>query len=94
MEWFPCICAFIGGVGVSLVDFALMKKAMGVPEKLSGFLLLRTFISAAAVALLYFIGRWTGVQLLPFMIVGALGLTAGLILTTLILMKKQRGGKE
>ncbi len=94
MEWFPCICAFIRGVGVSIADFALMKKAMGTPDKLSALLLLRTFVSAAAVALLYFIGKWTGVQLVQFMIAGALGLTCGLVVTTLILMKKQREGKE
>ena len=94
MEWFPCICAFVGGIAVSLVDYALMKKAMGEPDKLTVLLLLRTFIAAAAIALLYFIGKWTGVSLVPFMIAGALGLTLGLVVTTLILMKQQRGGKE
>ena len=94
MEWVPAICAFAGGLVVSAIDFALMKKAMATPDKLSVFLLLRTFVSAAAIALLYFIGKWTGVQLVPFMIAGALGLTVGLVVSTVVLMNKQRGEKE
>lgn len=94
MEWFPCICAFIGGVGVSLIDFALMRKALSKPDKMNVFLLVRTAVSALAVALLYFIGRAAGLSLVPFMIAGALGLTVGLIVTTALLMKKQRSGKE
>ena len=90
MEWFPDICAFVGGLLVALGDFFMMRKAADMPEKINTFITLRTVISAVAIALLYFIGKAADLKLVPFMVSGAVGLTLGILVTTLVMMHKQK----
>ncbi|MBO4277374.1 MAG: hypothetical protein J5925_03125 [Clostridia bacterium] len=83
--------AFAAGVLVSFVNYIISKKTLH-GGKTTVAATVRSLISASFLLLLFFIGMETSLPVAALLIGGALGLTAGLILFTWLLLKNY-GGK-
>lgn len=80
------LIAAAAGLAVSFLNSRLTKSALEGGK--SGLLLgLRAVISASFIALLFVLGTLTGIPLEPLLIGGAAGLTVGLAVFTVSLMK-------
>ena len=84
--------AFACGVLVSYVNYLIGRRSLSGGKMLYSAPL-RSVVSAAFLIALFFIGDKTEAPTVPLLLGGALGLTAGLILFTYLLMKKFGGGK-
>lgn len=84
----PAALAFFAGAGVSFINHLIAKAAM----KKGGFGLmpLRTLILFVLAASLYFIGKNLACGPAPLLIGAAAGATAGLIVSTVILIRAAR----
>ena len=91
-EFLVAAAAFGTGVLVSFVNYLISKKLLQSGN--TGFTATaRSIVSAAFLIALFFIGAKTSLPAVPMLVGGALGMTAGLILFTVLLIKKY-GGKE
>ena len=91
-ELLPAALAFAGGVLIEFINYVITGFALKKGTGAAFILPLRILIAAGFIAALYFIGAACGLDTTVFMAAGALGATAGLILFTLLLRKKQKGG--
>lgn len=91
-ELLPAALAFAGGMLMEFINYIITGSALEREAGAMFILPLRTLIAAGFIAALYFIGKALGLDPAVFMTGGALGATAGLILFTLLLKKKQKGG--
>ena len=84
--------AAVCGLAVAFVNYLIAKKALASGKM--GLLPVRTLITAAFIAALYFIGSALKINIAALLIGGAAGLTLGLIAFTAILIKDQKKGEE
>ncbi len=92
MDWFfPAAFAFAGGIVIELINYLVTKAALKGRGSLY-VLPLRTLLTAAYIAALYFIGEKASFGIRPPMIGGALGCTLGIIIFSLLLARANNGG--
>ncbi|MBO4385377.1 MAG: hypothetical protein J5854_08195 [Clostridia bacterium] len=91
-EILPAVIAFSGGALAEFVNYLITRSALGKKSGVYMILPLRTLVAGGCLAAIYFIGRALKLDLTVFMIAGALGATAGLIVFTLLLIRGT--GKE
>jgi hypothetical protein len=77
------------GLLIAFVNYLIAKRALASGKM--GLLPVRTLITAAFIAALYFIGSALKINVAALLIGGAAGLTLGLVIFTVILIKKQKG---
>ena len=84
--------AFAVGFFISSINYFITGKILksGRESALSAVSPVRFLLSAALLCGLYFLGAKTSLSLYALLIGGAAGLTAGLVLFTLLLMRKLR----
>ncbi|MBR0136132.1 MAG: hypothetical protein IJM18_08015 [Clostridia bacterium] len=92
MDIITAAAAFAGGVLAEFINSLITRRAMAGRAS-AALIPLRTLVTGGYMVLLYFISRAFGLNTAAALIGGAAGATAGLIVFTLILMKK-RSGKE
>ncbi len=89
--------AFLGGALISWVNYLLLRRLLAGKGE-TGLAMaspVRMLLSAAYLAALYFLGKYTGLSSAALLIGGALGLTVTLALFTLRLSRSMKGqGKE
>lgn len=91
MDFLFAAAAFAVGVLISFLNYLISKKTLASGSA-NYAAPLRSLLSAAYLIVLFFLGSKTSLPAFPMLIGGALGLTAGLALFTVLLMKKY-GGK-
>lgn len=90
-EFLFAAAAFGAGMLVSFGNYLISKKLLGSGNTAVAATA-RSIISAAFLIMVFFIGAKTSLPAVPMLVGGALGLTAGLILFTYMLIKNH-GGK-
>lgn len=90
----PAVLAFLGGVLAEFANFIITRAALGKKSGVYMILPLRTLIAGGFIAAIYFIGMALKLDMTVFMISGALGATVGLIVFTLMLIRKTGKEKE
>ena len=94
LKYLPLVAAFLCGALAEAVNYFITRAALGKKSGVTAIFPVRTLVAALFLASLYYIGKGRGLDLVPFMIAGVLGATAGLAVFTLLLMRKMKtGGK-
>ena len=89
-KFLPLVAAFLCGVLAEAVNYFITRAALDKKSGAAAVIPVRTLVAALFLASLYYIGKGRKLDLVPFMIAGAVGATAGLAVFTLLLMKKMR----
>ncbi len=92
-DFYSAIAAFAGGLLVAFIDSIITKKAFGNEQKLVRLLPLRTVAAALLMTLLYFICAEAGLNTTVVIISAATGVTLGLLVFTMLLIKEQKKDK-
>ncbi len=92
--YLPVIAAFVLGVLAEYVNYLITRKALAGRGNAHAIIPLRTLVTGGFIALLFLCGRAFGLELGPLLIAGAAGATAGLIVFTLILLRKKGGEND
>ena len=85
----PAVLAFILGLGVSFLNYIVTGAALKNGTRGMGIMPLRTLITAAFIAGVYFGGRALDVNTAALLIGAAAGLTVGLTVSTFVLMRNR-----
>ena len=93
MNWLPLILAGIAGLLVSFIN-CIILRSMLKRKKTSGMNVVRTGITAVFMLALYFIGRALSLDVIKFIIAGAIGETIGLIAFSVLLTKKPNNDQK
>ena len=79
--------AFIAGASVSFVNYLISRASMRISGSLLAAAPFRGVFSVAFIVAAYFAAKSLGVSMLAALLGGALGLTAGLAVSTVLLMR-------
>ena len=88
----PAAVAFIAGFAVEYANYAITRSALKKDRDMVTVFPLRTIITAAFFAILYFASRAIVKNVTVCMIAAALGATAGLVIFTMLLMNHNKKG--
>ena len=88
MNWAAVILAFIGGLAISFVNFIIMRIMLKKGAEGAGAMSVRTVVMAGFFVALFFIAKALEIELIPFLIAGAIGATIGLVVFSVVMTRK------
>ena len=88
----PLAVAFAAGFAVECANYLITRAALRKNKNASALFPLRTLITAAFLAALYFASKALTDDASACLIAGAVGATAGLAIFTFILINNSKGG--
>ena len=88
----PIVIAFAAGAAAEFINYLLTRSALGKNKNVSLIFPLRTLITAAFLAAIYFGSKALSLDTAYCMIAAALGATAGLAVFTFLLIKDNKKG--
>lgn len=85
---------FIAGVAVSFINYLVSRAALRRNKDSALIFPLRTVFAAGFLILVYFVSKSLALSVNACLISGALGVTVGITVFTMILIKNDRGGDD
>ena len=87
-RFLPLAAAFLCGVLAEAVNYYITRAALDKKSGAAAIFPVRPLVAALFLASLYYVGKGRKLDVMPFMIAGVLGATAGLAVFTFLLMRK------
>ena len=91
----PLILAFAGGAIIETINWSLTRYALDKKKGTFAILPIRCVLAACYIAALYFAAKRFSADFVPVVIAGVVGLSAGLLVFTILLMRRgEKGGRS